>query len=62
MATPEDLSPNAIVRGLVPEGLATVVAVNWLCSEALELTYKDHAGRIAVRPGAGGAHVARRRG
>jgi superfamily II DNA or RNA helicase len=45
----EDLTPNAIVRGLVPEGLATVVAVNWFGSEALELTYKDHAGRIANR-------------
>jgi SNF2 family DNA or RNA helicase len=47
MSRLEDLQPNAAVRGLVPDGLATVVSVQWFGSEALELTYKDAAGRVA---------------
>src|SRR5881628_861550 len=43
----EDLQPNAAVRGILPESLATVVNVQWFGSEALELTYKDAAGRVA---------------
>ena len=43
----EDLKPNATLRGLLPDGVVTVVGVQWFGSEALELTYKDHAGRIA---------------
>jgi SNF2 family DNA or RNA helicase len=43
----EDLQPHAAVRGLIPDGLATVVNVQWFGSEALELTYKDAAGRVA---------------
>src|SRR5277367_4036928 len=43
----EDLQPNATVRGILPDSLATVVHVQWFGSEALELTYKDPAGRVA---------------
>jgi SNF2 family DNA or RNA helicase len=43
----EDLKPNATIRGLLPDGNATVVTAKWFGSEALELTYKDHAGRVA---------------
>jgi superfamily II DNA or RNA helicase len=43
----EDLQPHAAVRGILPDGLATVVSVQWFGSEALELTYKDPAGRVA---------------
>ncbi len=43
----EDLTPNAAVRGILPDCLATVVGVQWYGSEALELTYKDPAGRVA---------------
>jgi SNF2 family DNA or RNA helicase len=43
----EDLQPNAAVRGILPDGLITVVNVQWFGSEALELTYKDAAGRVA---------------
>jgi hypothetical protein len=43
----EDLQPNAAVRGLLPDGLVTVVNVQWFGSEAIELTYKDAAGRVA---------------
>ncbi len=43
----EDLQPNASLRGILPDGLVTVVAVQWFGSDALELTYKDPAGRVA---------------
>ncbi|SPF49799.1 Superfamily II DNA/RNA helicase, SNF2 family [Syntrophobacter sp. SbD1] len=43
----EDLQPNAAVRGLLPDCLITVVSVQWFGSEALELTYKTPAGRVA---------------
>jgi SNF2 family DNA or RNA helicase len=43
----EDLRPNASVRGILPDCLVAVVGVQWFGSEALELTYKDPAGRVA---------------
>jgi SNF2 family DNA or RNA helicase len=43
----EDLQPNAAVRGILPDGIVTVVSVQWFGSEALELTYKTSAGRVA---------------
>jgi hypothetical protein len=43
----EDLTPNAAVRGIVPDALVTVVSVQWFGSEALELTYKTPDGRVA---------------
>ena len=42
----EDLQTNAAVRGVLPEGLATVVGVQWFGSEALELTYKSPGGKV----------------
>jgi SNF2 family DNA or RNA helicase len=47
MAKLEDLKPNASVRGVLPDCLVTVVTVQWFGSEALELTYKDPAGKVA---------------
>ncbi len=43
----EDLHPNAAVRGLLPDCLITVVSVQWFGSEAIELTYKTPAGKVA---------------
>lgn len=43
----EDLRTNAAVRGVLADGLVTVVSVQWFGSEALELTYKTPAGRVA---------------
>jgi len=43
----EDLTPNAAVRGILPDVLVTVVNVQWFGSEALELTYKTPDGRVA---------------
>jgi SNF2 family DNA or RNA helicase len=47
MAILEDLKPNASVRGILPDCLVTIVNVQWFGSEALELTYKDPAGKVA---------------
>src|ERR1700752_5217711 len=43
----EDLQPNIAVRGILPEALVTVVNVQWYGDSALELTYKDPAGRVS---------------
>ncbi|MFZ0928390.1 MAG: SNF2-related protein [Syntrophobacteraceae bacterium] len=43
----QDLQPNAAVRGLLPDCLITIVSVQWFGSEALELTYKTPAGKVA---------------
>lgn len=42
----EDLQPNASIRGILPDALVTVVNVQRFGSEAVELTYKDPAGRV----------------
>src|SRR6266852_6073676 len=47
MSKLEDLRPNAAVRGILPNGLVTVVSVQWFGSEALELTYKSPDGKVA---------------
>ena len=43
----EDLQPRCAVRGVHPDGLVTVVSVQWFGSEALELTYKTPVGTVA---------------
>jgi hypothetical protein len=47
MSKLEDLRPNAAIRGILPDGLLTVVNAQWFGSEALELTYKTAAGKVA---------------
>ena len=47
MARLEDLQLNASLKGVLPDCLVTVVGVQWYGSEALELTYKDPAGKVA---------------
>jgi len=42
----EDLHPHALVRGILPSVPVTVVSVQWFGSHAVELTYKDPAGRL----------------
>ena len=46
MARLEDLKPHALVRGILPDAPVTVVSVQWFGSHAVELTYKDPAGRL----------------
>ena len=43
----EQLKPCAAIRGILPDALVTVVSVQWFGSEALELTYKTAAGKVA---------------
>jgi superfamily II DNA or RNA helicase len=47
MSKLENLQPNAAVRGILPDSLVTVVSVQWFGSDALELTYKTPAGKVA---------------
>jgi SNF2 family DNA or RNA helicase len=42
----EDITRGSSVRGILPEGLATVLDVKWLGTVAIEVTYKDSAGRL----------------
>src|ERR1700687_6149145 len=44
----EDLKRGATVRGILPDCLVTVVDVKWYGSAAVELTYKDPAGKPNV--------------
>src|SRR5580692_4680095 len=44
----EDLKRGATVKGIVPDCLVTVVDVKWYGSAAVELTYKDPAGKPNV--------------
>ena len=41
----EDLQATATVRGILTDGLVTVVSVRWFGSDALELTYRGAGGR-----------------
>ena len=47
MSKLEELQPGASVRGVLPDSTATVVAVKWYGSKALELTYKSASGTVA---------------
>jgi SNF2 family DNA or RNA helicase len=47
LARLEELTPSASVRGILPNGLITVVSVQWFGSEALELTFKTSDGKVA---------------
>ena len=46
MTSLEELRPSASIRGVVPDGPVTVVNTEWFGTQALELTYKDSAGRV----------------
>jgi len=46
MAKLEDITRGAAIKGVLPDGLVTVVDVKWIGSVAVELTYKDSAGRL----------------
>jgi len=47
MSRLEELTPNASIRGILPNGLVSVVNVQWFGSAALELTYKGADGKVA---------------
>src|SRR5262245_46156423 len=47
MSKLEDLRTNAAVKGILPDAVVTVVNTQWFGSDALELTYKTAAGKVA---------------
>jgi superfamily II DNA or RNA helicase len=46
MARLEDVTRGAQVKGILPDGLVTVVDVQWHGSAVIEVTYKDVAGHL----------------
>ena len=46
MTTLEDLTPGAVVRGVVPGEAVTVVASRWAGSRSVVLTFRSAAGRV----------------
>ncbi|HOK66511.1 MAG TPA: SNF2-related protein [Anaerohalosphaeraceae bacterium] len=46
MARLEDIQKGAVLRGILPNGLVTVVDVRWIGNSVIELTYKDAQGRL----------------
>jgi superfamily II DNA or RNA helicase len=48
MAKLEDLTRGASVKGILPDCLVSVIDVKWYGSAAIELTYKDPAGKPNV--------------
>ena len=45
LAKLEDIKTGAVVRGLLPSGLVTIVNAQWYGNDAVEVTYKDSSGR-----------------
>ncbi len=46
MATLEQITRGAAVRGILPEGLVTISDVRWIGTVAIEVTYKDAGGKL----------------
>src|SRR5687767_7178673 len=46
MARLEELTRGAAVKGVLPDGVVSVVDVKWIGTVAVELTYKDSRGRL----------------
>lgn len=47
MAQLEDIKTGATVRGILPNGLVSIVNVHWFGSDAVEITYKDAVGKLS---------------
>lgn len=46
MSRLEDLQPNTVIRGILPDEMVTLINVQWYGSDAVEITYKDSGGRV----------------
>jgi hypothetical protein len=44
MARLEDLKPNASVKGILPSGPVTILSVQWIGSDVVEVAYRDISG------------------
>jgi hypothetical protein len=42
----EELTPDTIVRGILPNNSITVLNVKWFGNDVVELTYKDSKGHL----------------
>ena len=49
VAALEDLKAGASIRGLVPDGLAKVVQVEWFGDQAVKVTFEDPSGAVRNR-------------
>ncbi|HEX6292141.1 MAG TPA: hypothetical protein VFZ66_23335 [Herpetosiphonaceae bacterium] len=47
MARLEDFARGIAIRGIVLDGLVTVIDVTWHGAAAITLTYKEAAGRVS---------------
>jgi superfamily II DNA or RNA helicase len=45
----EDLTPGALVGGITGDGVVSVVAVRWIGSNALQVTFRTEGGRLDER-------------
>ena len=45
----EDITPGALVSGIAGDSPAVVIAVRWIGSNALQLTYRTESGRLDER-------------
>ena len=45
----EDLTPGALAGGIIADAVVTVVAVRWIGSNALQLTFRTETGRLDER-------------
>lgn len=43
----EDIKPGSVVKGVLPNEPVTVVSVQWFGTNAIELTYKNVAGKVS---------------
>lgn len=48
MASLEELTRGASVKGVLPDGLISVIDIKWHGTAALELTYKDASGKPGI--------------
>ncbi len=49
MAVLENLKAGASVRGLLPDGLAKVIQVEWFGDQAVKVTFEDASGAVRSR-------------
>jgi len=53
----EDLTPNAAIRGIIPDQTVTVVNTQWFGSEALELTRPEISVSIGQQGTSGNPEI-----
>jgi superfamily II DNA or RNA helicase len=46
MTTLESITRGAAIRGILPDAIVTIADVRWIGTVAIEVTYKDAAGRL----------------